>query len=496
VNERTSDAVGQLLSEAIELYHDDAVALPVLEGYARRRDEPLRVAIAGMVKAGKSTLLNAIIGEEIAPTDAGECTRVVTWYRYGHTPRVTAHPIDGKPWALPIRRSEGRLSFDLGSTEAAAIARLVVEWPTQGLRELTLIDTPGIASLSGDVSECSTGFLTPEDAPSEADAIVYLMRHLHASDLHFLEAFRDTAAGQSGSINALAVLSRADEIGGGRVDSLLSARDIAERYRNDESLRPLALGVVPIAGLLAQSARSLRQAEFAALVDLARLDRAERERLLVSADRFIRPTPSLTVDGETRTALLARFGLFGIRLASALIRSGVAEPTKLARELTRRSGLDELLRLLGTQFQARASHLKARTTLVGLETLLRDRPCNGSERLAASLERIHASAHEFQELQLLATARTTGLGLAPDLSAEVERLTGGSGIDSADRLGLPSDSPEDELRAHALTALQRWRTRAESPLTDRATVEVCRIVARSCEAALADLSDLETLRSL
>jgi len=33
---------------------------------------PLRVAIAGKIKAGKSTLLNALLGEELAPTDAGE----------------------------------------------------------------------------------------------------------------------------------------------------------------------------------------------------------------------------------------------------------------------------------------------------------------------------------------------------------------------------------------------------------------------------------------
>ncbi len=36
-----------------------------------RLGEPLRVAIAGKVKAGKSTLLNALVGDELAPTDAG-----------------------------------------------------------------------------------------------------------------------------------------------------------------------------------------------------------------------------------------------------------------------------------------------------------------------------------------------------------------------------------------------------------------------------------------
>src|SRR5881392_1203125 len=85
----TSDGAAALLQDALALYSDDPIATAALQGYAMRLSEPLRIAVAGMVKAGKSTLLNAMIGEEIAPTDTGECTRIVTWYRYGHTPRVT-----------------------------------------------------------------------------------------------------------------------------------------------------------------------------------------------------------------------------------------------------------------------------------------------------------------------------------------------------------------------------------------------------------------------
>ena len=66
--------------------------MTVIAELERRLREPLRLAIAGMVKAGKSTLLNAMLGEQIAPTDAGECTRLVTWYRYSATPTITLHP--------------------------------------------------------------------------------------------------------------------------------------------------------------------------------------------------------------------------------------------------------------------------------------------------------------------------------------------------------------------------------------------------------------------
>ena len=78
-----------------------------------RLDGPLRVAIAGKVKAGKSTLLNALVGENVAPTDASECTRVVTWYRNGHVYRVTAAMFEGPPVELRFRRTDRALEIDL-----------------------------------------------------------------------------------------------------------------------------------------------------------------------------------------------------------------------------------------------------------------------------------------------------------------------------------------------------------------------------------------------
>ncbi len=59
--------VADLLRQAREAFHDDAAALAVVDELQGRLEGPLRIAMAGMVKAGKSTLLNAIIGEEIAP---------------------------------------------------------------------------------------------------------------------------------------------------------------------------------------------------------------------------------------------------------------------------------------------------------------------------------------------------------------------------------------------------------------------------------------------
>jgi hypothetical protein len=496
------------VADAAAAYDDDEDAQRILLAHAARLGEPLRVAVAGMVKAGKSTLLNAIIGEEIAPTDTGECTRVVTWYRYGHSPRVTLHPVVGEPRILPIVRLRGRLVFDLGELRADDVRRLVVDWPSAALRSVTLIDTPGIASLSTDVSERTARFLTPESSPSEADAIVYLMRHMHASDIRFLESFRDTTSGTSGTVNALAVLSRADEIGAGRIDSLLSSRDIADRYRHDATLRALCLGIVPVAGLLAQSARTLRQSEFAALRTLAGLGKADRELLLLSADRFTRPDPRPAPDAdgpgggpsgtgvpvETRRELLQRFGLFGIRLAIVLIAAGVDDADDLAHELARRSGLDELMTLVSRQFQARADLLKARTALAAVERLVHERPRANIDGLLASIERLRSNTHDLLELRLLATLRTEPITLTADLVAEGERLLGGQGVAVHERLGLGEDAADSDVRARAVFHLDRWRSLAESPLSDRATTEVCRTIARSCEGVVAQLPIMTTVK--
>lgn len=473
-----------LLDAAAREYRDDAEAAARLEEHTRRLSEPLRVAIAGMVKAGKSTLLNAIIGEEIAPTDAAECTKVVIWYRHGPTPRIALHLRTGERRELPVRRTDGRLDIDLDGTPPEAVERIVVDWPSKRLEEVTLIDTPGIASLSTEISARSAAFLTPDETPPEADAIIYLLRHLHAADLGFLSAFHDTAAGRASTVNAMAVLSRADEIGAGRIDALLSARSIAERYRADGALRSLALDVVPIAGLVAQTARTLRQREFEALRELARLGRDARERMLVSVDRFVRADAGVDVSPEDRRNLLERLGMFGIRMSTVAIRSGCDDATDLADDLYRRSGLEDLVRIVGDQFRSRADVLKARTALAALAALVRDRPSAAASDLRAAIERLESNAHELRELALLSTLRTTGVGLAADDSAEAERLIGGAGVAPASRLGLPEDAAPEEIRTAAAAALRRWRQRAGSPLVDRTASEACDVVIRSCEALL------------
>jgi hypothetical protein len=481
-------SVRNLLGRAIETYGDSPQAAGWLRMHLTRFDEPLRVAIAGKVKAGKSTLLNALVGEEIAPTDAGECTRVVTWYQDAPSPKVLMYTKGGgSPRQLSIHRNDGALAFDLAGTPTERVDRLVVDWPSQSLRGTTLIDTPGIDSLSTDVSARSHQFLAPEDEPTAADAVVYLMRHLHSGDVRFLESFHDQGVAKATAVNTIAVLSRADEIGVGRLDALMSAKRIASRYRSDDKLRDLCQTVVAVAGLLAQTGRTLRQAEFAALTELSTLPRDDMDALLLSADRFVKSETTANLSTETRGALLERFGLFGVRLSVTMIRQGMADPTKLSTELVRRSGLDDLREVLNIQFTERRDLLKARSALLALDLVLRREPKPSSQPLAVELERIMSGAHEFAELRLLTALRSGAIKMSKDDRLEAERLLGGEGGAAFARLGLDPAASPVELREVAMDALQRWRRRAESPLAGRQVSDSARVVVRSCEGLVAGL---------
>ncbi|MHA6793569.1 dynamin family protein [Pseudonocardia bannensis] len=451
-----------------------------------RLDEPLRIAIAGRVKAGKSTLLNALVGAELAPTDAGECTRVVTWYREGPAPRVLVQPRGGEPQPAAYRQEDGALQVDLAGGSAEDVERILIDWPSAALRPFTLIDTPGIDSVHEDVSCRTARALGAGSRAGVADAVVYLLRHVHSADLNFLEAFSADRSTAPSPVHCVGVLSRADEVGAGRLDAMESGIRVAERYRRDPRLRGLCSTVLPVSALLAQGGATFTEDDAAALAALAGADRTVVDDLLLDATTFAGATPADPggVGPQVRQHLLDRLGVFGVRLALQLLREGWARgATELGRALVRASGLGDLRQVLLNHLAPRRDLLKARAALRALDDLLREHPEDPAvQALAARLEALTAGAHELAEAGLLSVLRRAELDLSDGEIDAAERVLGAHGPDHTARLGLDPWSAPQVVAAAARAELERWQRRSESPFAGPDTVRAARILVRSCEA--------------
>src|SRR5690606_24487506 len=151
---------------------------------------------------------------------------------------------------LPAKRQRDRLELDLGGLSSEDFERIDVTWPVPGIGRITLIDTPGIASASHDVSRQTDRFLLPDEGATGADAVIYLLRSLHESDVQYMRALTERTRHGAATIGSIAVLSRADELASGRLSAMVSINESAERLRNSPELEGVCETVVPVAGLV------------------------------------------------------------------------------------------------------------------------------------------------------------------------------------------------------------------------------------------------------
>ncbi|MDZ5443382.1 dynamin family protein [Micromonospora sp. 4G57] len=481
---RLDEAVWGLLHQALQLYRDNPRATDHLRHQLAQLEQPLRIAIAGPWRSGKSTVLNAIMGEEVAPVDGPDGSGVFTWYEDGPQPRATAYSTNQPPQELAVAKSATGMRVDLVGWRAGELRDIVVQWPTRALRQVTLIDTPAI---TGPDEQGRSPVM--DRVLRDADAVLFLTRDGRGTDLRVLESTRDSAVGQAAPVNVILVLSRVDEAGGGRVDALLTARQLARQQYRDPRVNALCVDLAACSGLIGLAGRVLSESDFAALAQLARVSREDLETHLLSADRFVRGELPVPLDPGVRAALLDRLGLAGVRLATTLVRTGCDSRVKLSAELIRRSGLTELRESMSRFFVDRRDTLKARSALAGVEALVRAEPGPGTGELLSAVEQILAGAHEFRELCLLAALRNARLGFDAELAEEARRLVGGDGVGLAIRLGVEHDATVQRLWEAASDAQWRWRDLAEDPLLRLAQRRGAQVVVRSCEGMLAELAE-------
>lgn len=139
-----------------------------------------RLLVLGDMKRGKSTFLNALIGENLLPSDVNPCTAVLTVLRYGPEKKVTIHFNDGKsPQQLDFQNFKYKYTIDPAEAKKLEqekkqafpdVDYAVVEYPLTLLEKgIEIVDSPGLNDTEAR-NELSLGYV------NNCHAILFLMR--------------------------------------------------------------------------------------------------------------------------------------------------------------------------------------------------------------------------------------------------------------------------------------------------------------------------------
>lgn len=459
-----------------------------VEQIARRLTGPLHLAVAGRIKSGKSTVVNALIGRRVAPTDVRECTRLVTRFQYGTVDRVEVVLADGGRVTLPYDEA-GLVPADLG-VEPARISYVDAFLTSALLRSVTVIDTPGLGSLDTASARRTETLLAGVDAGSQAavaraEAVLFVLtQDVRADEADALSAFHALSAPGTGNpVNAVAVLNKADQVVSGPAgdpdggtDPMTAARGLADRAAR--ALRHQVSDVLPLVGIVAEAAETGRftEADAATLRQLAALDPEQRAVLFYSADLFLRPQVAVSVSARAR--LLERLDLYGVRRAVEMLLARPATTTgELRRQLGEACGFPRVRDLVAGTFGRGADGIKASVALTGLGAVAAAAPVPADRVLLNdAVESLlgQPEAHQLRLLDAVSRVSSGAVSLPPELAADLSRLAGSD--DPASQLGAPGVQGA-ALRQLALDAAARWRSFAtfgSSPAQSRLAHDVHR----------------------
>lgn len=167
-----------------------------------RLARPLTIAIMGEFSAGKSTFVNALLGQAVAPMGVLPTTSTINVFRRGPTGGATVHYRDGRIAMLDPDEVEPFL-HGLDDAAASRIRHVEIERTGGRTGEALVVDTPGLNALDAFHEQVAREFL------DEADAVVWLFsatRSGAATEAGMLQSLR------AGGRQVLGVLNKVDTL--------------------------------------------------------------------------------------------------------------------------------------------------------------------------------------------------------------------------------------------------------------------------------------------
>ena len=146
-------------------YKLDLFIPDIKEEISRIKDEQLYLVVLGQFKRGKSTLINALIGDDILPSAVLPLTSIVTLIKYGSEEIIKVTFDDGNSLVIPDSELHGFITEAGNPSNEKKVKVAEIFNPSEFLKDgIVLIDTPGIGSMFLHNTKSTERFIPKIDA--------------------------------------------------------------------------------------------------------------------------------------------------------------------------------------------------------------------------------------------------------------------------------------------------------------------------------------------
>ena len=401
IKQRTLEAL-QKLESFIASSPWDSLYSARVRALSQEIMEPCTLAVAGRVKAGKSSFINALLEEDLALVGNTETTATINVFRYGDAPNAD-RPIKCV-WQNGMISWESRgfldalQGHDLEVLQRAANIKYLEFYIKSPLlaNNIRLVDTPGIgAYVPDDAHQKRTDsyFRLNEELRTRhtdetvalsatADAVIYLTDHvIQKCDSDFLGNFQTkSGAGFDGAtaINVLGVIAQAD-----RSSELMGTESQRKNFIKTEGALlaeqlALPIQIISISAGIQRALERFSKLEFESLqVQLKTgFSKIGLELALAGYDSefYADDIPSCEISCETRKEIICKYSCVPWSVLKIIFNTlyNSSSIDEALVQLQEKSGFKEVYDILERHFFRRGEMLRCHSVISEIFKIVRE----------------------------------------------------------------------------------------------------------------------------
>ncbi|RTL53200.1 MAG: hypothetical protein EKK39_05050 [Sphingobacteriales bacterium] len=195
-------------AQYIQLLHQTAIQLEqqnladeIMQLQQKLSSAEINVVITGFFKRGKSSLINALIGQNIMPTGVVPVTAIITLLKYAAFPGIEIVYKNNQTEKNDLHCLQQYVSEEENPENIKNVSHVIVYHPAPILQQITIIDTPGVGSSLEHNTDTTLQFLTKIDVAifvlsadmpiSKSDIEFLAQLKLQVNDIVFVENKKD-----------------------------------------------------------------------------------------------------------------------------------------------------------------------------------------------------------------------------------------------------------------------------------------------------------------